>query len=292
MEKVRYAEMLPHEIVLRREAFPAAFVGLGTLEWHSDHLAVGLDGLVAEALCERAAAQSGGFAFPTLWYGEPRVTRLMEATFDKDGQIKARMGFQAARYAPAYYGKSAEAQVEFYQALLYHTLIQMNTLEIRAVCLLGGHGPLSEFAAPVVERFNREFKDTQAFAGFHTAFAPESPGDQAGRDEPYFPAPLRAEGGLDDTGRREIWYRRTVGGDHAGKWETSYLWHLRPDCVDMSVYRGREAEPLVGVFGLDPRRTATMEIGRAGCAAIVDGLVRTARGLLERTGFPLGAPSA
>ena len=38
-----------------------------------------------------------------------------------------------------------------------------------------------------------------------------------------------------------------VGGDHAAKWETSYLWYLRPDCVDMSIYLGREAEPLVGV---------------------------------------------
>jgi hypothetical protein len=41
MEKVRYEEMLPHEIVARRKNFPAAFMGLGGLEWHGEHLAAG-----------------------------------------------------------------------------------------------------------------------------------------------------------------------------------------------------------------------------------------------------------
>jgi creatinine amidohydrolase/Fe(II)-dependent formamide hydrolase-like protein len=276
--------MLPHEIRSRRDRFPAAFVGLGALEWHSEHLAVGLDGLVADALCDRAAAQSGGFAFPTLWYGEPRESRLMESTFDQDGQIKSKMGINPAKFAAGYFGKSAEEAVEFYQALIYHLLIQMNTLEMRAVCLLAGHGPLSDFARPVVERFNRAFSDTQAFVGFETDYAPEGPGLLgADRDAPYFPAPLRAEGGLDDTGKREIWYREVAGGDHAGKWETSYLWYLRPDCVDLSIYRGREAEPLIGVFGLDPRRTASVEAGRRACAAIVQGMIRVAKELIGRS---------
>ena len=47
MEKIRYAEMLPHEIASRRAKFPAAFIGLGLLEWHSEHLAVGNDALKA-----------------------------------------------------------------------------------------------------------------------------------------------------------------------------------------------------------------------------------------------------
>ncbi len=31
MEKIRYAEMLPHEILARRAKSPAAFIGLGML---------------------------------------------------------------------------------------------------------------------------------------------------------------------------------------------------------------------------------------------------------------------
>ena len=249
MEKVRYEEMLPHEIVARRAQFPAAFIGLGGLEWHSDHLAVGNDALKAEKLCELAAARSGGFAFPTLWYGEPRVTGLMEVNYDPDGEIKAKMGFREQKCAESYFGISGKDQVRFYGDLLYHVLVQMNTLEMKAVCLLCGHYPIYDWAAPVVDRFNAAFEDTRAFAGIEFHYPPKS---------------------------------EKVDGDHAAKWETSYLWYLRPDCVDMSVYLGREDEPLTGVMGEDPRRTASIEIGRQACDLIVEGMVRKAQELIQQ----------
>ncbi len=250
MEKVRYEEMLPHEIVARRTKFPAAFIGLGGLEWHGEHLGVGNDALKAEKLCELAAAESGGFAFPTLWYGEPRIAALMEVNHDDDGRIKAHMKFKKRKFATDYFGKTEAEQVEFYQQLLYHVLVQMNTLEMKAVCLLCGHYPIHGWAVPVVERFNKQFEDTQVFAGIESHYPPES----------------------DD-----------VGGDHAAKWESSYLWYLRPDCVDMSIFRGRENEELVGLMGLDPRLEASVEIGRKACALIVEGMVRKAKALIKKT---------
>jgi creatinine amidohydrolase len=249
MEKVRYAEMLPHEILARRKRFPAAFIGLGTLEWHGEHLAVGNDALKAEKLCELAAESSGGFAFPTLWYGEPRLLHLLEIDHDPDGRVKAHMGFSGEKFTPAQFGKSGEEQAAFYQELLYHMLVQMHTLEMRAICLLCGHYPLWNWASPVVERFNARFRDTQAFAGIEFHYPPKTP---------------------------------EVGGDHAARWETSYLWYLRPDCVDMSIFLGREDEPLIGVVGEDPRKTASIEAGRRGCDLIVEGMVRKARELIEQ----------
>ena len=283
MDKVKYAEMLPHEIVNRRERFPAAFVGLGVLEWHGEHQATGLDGLKVDELCALAAARSGGFAFPTLWYGEPRVFQLMEFSFDGDDAIKAKMGFKPHKFTDTYFGKTGQEQVKFYQALLYHMLVQMNTLEMKAVCLCCGHGPLLDFARPVVESFNAIFTDTRAFAGSESVFAPENQAERtdADRREKYYPAPRKSEGETEDSDTREIWYRKHVGEDHAGKWETSYLWHLRPDCVDMSVYGGREDEPLVGVFGIDPVTEASTDIGREACNRIVGGMVRRAQELLK-----------
>ena len=251
MEKVRYEEMLPHEIVARRRRFPAAFIGLGGLEWHSKHLAVGNDALKAEKLCEMAAARSGGFLFPTLWYGEPRVTGLMEANHDDGGGIRRTMKFKKGKMSPDHFGATGDEQIDFYQRLVRHVLVQMNSLEMKAVCLVCGHYPLWNYARPVVEQFNQDHRDTRAFAG------------------------------------RELDYPRKtkhVGGDHAGKWETSYLWYLRPDCVDMSVYLGREDELLIGVFGDDPRKTASVEIGRRGCEIIVDGIVSKAQELLAQVG--------
>ncbi|MGE5529662.1 MAG: creatininase family protein [Patescibacteria group bacterium] len=250
MEKVRYEEMLPHEIVARRKLFPAAFIGLGGLEWHGEHLAVGNDALKAEKLCELAATRSGGFAFPTLWYGEPRVVGLMEVNYDPDDGIKKHMALPKEKCSETFFGKTGEEQILFYQALLRHVLIQMRSLEMRAVCLLCGHYPIEGWAAPVVEEFNASHDDIQAFAGIEGNYLPKS---------------------------------EHVGGDHAAKWETSYLWYLRPDCVDMSIYLGREDEPLVGLMGQDPRREASVEIGRRACDLIVEGMVRKARELMERT---------
>jgi creatinine amidohydrolase len=248
MEKIRYEEMLPHEIVARRKKFPAAFIGLGGMEWHSEHLAVGNDALKAEKLCELAARHSGGFAFPTLWYGEPRGTGLMEANYDPDGAIMAHMGFKKEKFSETYFGKTATEQVQFYQALLYHVLVQMNTFEMKAVCLLCGHYPIYDWAAPVVKQFNANFADTRVFAGIE------------------FHYPQQSE---------------SVGGDHAAKWETSYLWYLRPDCVDLSIYLGQEKDELTGIMGEDPRQTASIEIGRKACDLIVEGMIRKANELIR-----------
>lgn len=147
MKKVRCEEMLPHEIVARLNKFPAAFIGLDGLEWHSEHLAVGNDALKAEKLCELAAARSGGFAFPTLWYGEPRTANLLEVDHDPDGHVKSAMKFKAEKFSKSYFGKTPEQQIKFYQQLLYHVLVQMNTLEMKAVCLLCGHYPIYDWAA-------------------------------------------------------------------------------------------------------------------------------------------------
>ncbi|MCP4642635.1 MAG: creatininase family protein [bacterium] len=247
MEKVRYHEMLPHEILARRKKCPAAFIGLGGLEWHGEHMAVGNDALKAEALCELAAARSGGFAFPTVWYGEPRTDHLLEANVDDDGRVKAKMKFKKRKFAPRQFGKSNAEQAAFYIDLIYHVLVQMNQLEMKAVCLLCGHYPLIGWAGPAVERFNADFSDTQAFAGIEFHYPPKS---------------------------------KHVGGDHAAKWETSYLWYLRPDCVDMSVFLGRERESLIGVHGVDPRKEATIEVGRKGCDLIVGGMVKKAAELI------------
>jgi creatinine amidohydrolase len=42
---------------------------LGTIEWHCEHLPVGLDGLTAHGLCLRAAARAGGLVMPPLYFG-------------------------------------------------------------------------------------------------------------------------------------------------------------------------------------------------------------------------------
>lgn len=252
MEKVRFHEMLPHEIAERQKKFPAAFIGVGALEWHGKHMAFGNDALKAEKLCELAAERSGGFAMPTLWYGEPRTLQILEHDDVPHGGGVARyLGWNVERLGDKqYFRKTSEAQVEAFAALIYHMLIQMNTFGMKAVCLVFGHYPLHKFCQKhAIDRFNREFPDTKVFGGIEPAYVAQEFQD------------------------------KDVGGDHGGIWETSYLWYLRPDCVDMSMLRTSD-NPTLGV-GSDCV-DATIEKGRRACNLIVDGMVLKARELIAQ----------
>ena len=65
----RLERLLPFQIRERLAANPLVFIPLGTIEWHSEHLPVGLDALTAEGLCLRAADRAGGLVYPALHYG-------------------------------------------------------------------------------------------------------------------------------------------------------------------------------------------------------------------------------
>lgn len=262
MKRVRYEEMLPHDIVAARQAKPVAYLPMGILEWHGEHMAVGNDALKAQRLCELAAERGGGLCFPPMWYGEPRVTGLMEANHDPEGKISGKMNLDHALFAATQsqdrdqprgqdlddadnpFGTSAAQQIELYQRLVRHILDQIRTLGFKAIVTLTGHYPLYDWSEPVVEAFNRDHKDCRAFVGI----------------EFHYDIDALGEG--------------QVGGDHAAKWETSYLMALRPECVDMTVYHGRPAdEPLIGVDGEDPRVHATRQLGEAACELIVRGMI-------------------
>lgn len=60
----RYAELRPDDLARIRAATPVAYLPWGCLEWHGPHLPLGLDGLVAEAMAERAARRTGGVLLP------------------------------------------------------------------------------------------------------------------------------------------------------------------------------------------------------------------------------------
>ncbi len=64
MRKVQFEEMFPWEVAEALADTPLCYLPLGTLEWHGEHSAVGLDALKAHAVCVRAAQISGGLVVP------------------------------------------------------------------------------------------------------------------------------------------------------------------------------------------------------------------------------------
>lgn len=59
----------PSQIADEMARCPRVWVPLGTIEYHSHHLPVGLDGLQAHGLCLDAAEIAGGLVYPPLWWG-------------------------------------------------------------------------------------------------------------------------------------------------------------------------------------------------------------------------------
>jgi creatinine amidohydrolase len=69
MKKVRYEEMLPHELEEALRQFPVAYVPVGSLEWHGRHLALGNDTLKAYGILQRTADKFGGVVVPPTYWG-------------------------------------------------------------------------------------------------------------------------------------------------------------------------------------------------------------------------------
>jgi creatinine amidohydrolase len=59
--------MRPEELAAALIENPLFICPWGALEWHGPHLPLGLDGLVAEAFCERLAQATGGILLPCTW---------------------------------------------------------------------------------------------------------------------------------------------------------------------------------------------------------------------------------
>jgi len=93
--KVRYEEMLPHELDEAVAEFPVAYSAFGSLEWHGRHLPLGNDALKAYYILIMTAERFGGVVVPpTYWgflgkwhpwtmidFGKPLVEEMYERIF-------------------------------------------------------------------------------------------------------------------------------------------------------------------------------------------------------------------
>ena len=79
----------------------------------------------------------------------------------------------------------------------------------------------------------------------------------------------------------EVAFDLDYTGDHAGKWETSIYWHLRPDLVQMENLPKDLSVALIAAGPEDPRRHASPALGETVCAAIIDRMATFVSRLIE-----------
>lgn len=126
-ETIQWERMLPAEFRAAFEALPVAFLPLGTVEWHGEHNALGLDSLKAHALCVEAARKAGGgIVHPPVYGGmgglDKPATVIMEPELAWENYLLRpwleqlcyefhRLGFKAILILTGHYGHNQQIVV-------------------------------------------------------------------------------------------------------------------------------------------------------------------------------------
>jgi creatinine amidohydrolase len=77
---VHYTELRPHQFRQRLQQRPVAYLPLGTLEWHGEHLPLGSDGIISEGLMCACARRFGGIVMPPIHLGPDRASRQADGS--------------------------------------------------------------------------------------------------------------------------------------------------------------------------------------------------------------------
>jgi len=223
---VLYAELRPQQFRERLAAAPIAYLPLGTLEWHGEHLPLGSDGLQSQGFFLELAQAVGGIVLPMLFLGPDRKRDTPAGQLY--GMDLCLTSAPAQRYPTQQLDGSAYwAPDDLFHALLRAALAQLARAGFRIV-VGHGHGPSTKAFAAGHAEWLRDF-------GLQTLTCWGSDVDQEGLG---------------------------VQVDHAAMNETSLVMALRPELVDMSALPSDPQAWPVGVGGQDPRMHASRELGQ------------------------------
>ncbi|MDB5657598.1 MAG: hypothetical protein JWS10_213 [Cypionkella sp.] len=161
----------PGQIAEEMARCPRIWLPLGTIEYHSLHLPVGLDGLQAHGLCLDAAELAGGLVYPPLWWGT---------------------GGGHGAY-PWTVMMPTEAELS---ALLHLTMNRLQSFGVRQTVLFTGHFAEEQLAliAELARLWNAQNRQMSVLAlGVNGNDAAALPPDHAGRFETTLLAAFQPE---------------------------------------------------------------------------------------------------
>lgn len=231
MTERRYERLHPAEMRALMAEAPIAFLPIGTLEFHGEHLPFGVDSFEAHALCMRAAELAGGVVLPPVYLACGCLDLPFTLSFDRD---------------------------------LVHDWVSaaIDQLALRgftAVVVLTGHGPLD-----LNHLLKRACAEAESRCGTLTAYA-------------LCWLELNAAGlAAPETGEPTC-------VDHAARVETSWMLELEPGLVHTDRLADDPEAANLGVYGRNPRFTASADFGASQISAAAELLAGRARGMLAGT---------
>ena len=227
MTELRYERLHPAELRAAVERAPLAFVPIGTLEFHGEHLPFGVDSFEAHGLCLRAAELAGGVVLPPTYLACGCLDMPFTLTFDP----------------------------QLVESWVRATIAQLAHRGFRAVVVVTGHGPLD-----LNHLLKRVCAEAEGVAAYGLCWLELNAARLTGPE----------------TGEPTC-------VDHAAMVETSWMLALEPDLVHLDRLSDDPDARHDGVYGPNPRFTASREFGEAQIAAGAELLAERARALLDGT---------
>ncbi|MDO8588688.1 MAG: creatininase family protein [Armatimonadota bacterium] len=187
-EKLMYEELTPKEFLERLAKAPIAYLPLGTLEWHGEHLPLGSDGIQSQGFLVELARRVGGIVLPMLFLG-PEQYRIIggKEYFHMDLSPTLRPD---PRQLP---GSMHHIYHNLFAQYLRNILRQLRRAGFRIV-VAHGHGPSTGMIRANLDKWGKEF-DLKLF---HCWREDESDGlgiqtDHAGANETSLVMALRPD---------------------------------------------------------------------------------------------------
>jgi len=236
VDQVRFERMVPAEIVARRDACSLAYLPVGALEWHGDHMPFGTDYLAVDWLTEQAARRFGGVVFPPLYYGDVRYhiqacrvewRNTYVATMQVPIEFASAFPLQDADGSPGGEcptqpddGPAPKVPLEFslqeqelaFAKLIARAMLQIHLYGFRNIILMPGHGPNPARCSEAAEIYRENVLRRSAFGG-----------------------PARTATWFYIGGSRDMVRTLKKHWIHADRWETSVLMATAPDTIHMDL---------------------------------------------------------
>jgi creatinine amidohydrolase len=225
-QKVLYEELTPPEFSARLANCPVAYLPLGTIEWHSNHLPLGSDGLQSQEFFKRLATEAGGIVLPMLFIGPDGYDTLIGGKEYYGMDCGKVFSSQCTYEIQQLTGSAYWVPDSTFDIMMNGIMKQLSRAGFKIV-VAHGHGPSTGY----IGKHTREFKDRYNLTVLNCW----------GNDS----ADL------------------CLQCDHAGANETSIMMYVRPGLVEMrNLPQDTTIWPL-GMLGNDPRTHASRKYGKA-----------------------------
>ena len=237
--EVEYTRLTPTDFRERISEAPIAYLPLGTLEWHGEHLPLGSDGMQSFSFMKDLAHEVGGIVLPMLYLG-PDLKRIEndQELYGMDVWLSEDEG---KMYMPPQQldGSSYWVPDELFHQIVEHSIKQLARAGFKIV-VAHGHGPSTRH---VIEHW-QEWEEKYGVM-IYTCWTWN----------------IRGENDKEATERSQ---REGLGimTDHAAMNETSLMMYYYPDLVKMDQLPSDTAQWPLAVAGRDPRLYASAEQGQ------------------------------